>query len=300
MDAITAAGLSKHSGDRKKLDSLTFSVPEGTIFGLLGPSGSGKTTAVRLLAGLEKPDEGECSILGLPCWEKAREIHTLCGTVTEGAGLYGHMNGLQNLVFFGQLANMEQDDCHHRAADLMKSLYLWEYRDQKVSRYSLGMIHRLSLARSLMARPQVLLLDDLSGGLDPESTQAVEQVISSLPGEGVTVLLCSHQPRHVQKLCSSYGILRQGRLMAGGTLEELCALTECSPRLGFRLEHEDSLDGFTQENGWWLRELQEESEAPALIRAISEAHTVFEARIVRPELEEVYEKCLIDRMEAVG
>ncbi len=291
MNAISARHVSKsYDGKTMALKDLNLEVPQGGVFGFLGPNGAGKTTTVKLLTGLLKPTEGECSVLDLSPAKEPCEVHRVCGVMTESARMYGQMTGMENLVFFAQTAGMKQDACAQRAGELLKQLDLWDARDKKLNAYSTGMAQRLSLARALVNWPQVLFLDEPTSGLDPESSQSVNELISELAKNvGTTVFLCTHQLRYAQDLCSGYGILNRGELLASGDLQSLCDDIGCHIKAGFRLPAGDMLEGFNLENGWWQTDVLREDEMPKLLKQVVDGgHSVFEARLIQPTLEEVY------------
>jgi len=289
--AISTKNLAKsYDGHVFALNALNLDIPQGGVFGFLGPNGAGKTTTVKLLTGLLKPTEGECFVLDLPPVKKPCEVHRICGVMTESARMYGQLTGAQNLIFFAKTSGMEQDASSQRADELLKELDLWDARDKKLSAYSTGMAQRLSLARALINRPQVLFLDEPTSGLDPESSQAVNALITSLAkNAGTTVFLCTHQLRYAQDICDSYGIIDKGNLLASGDFTTLCEDINCHIKAGFRLSEGDTLEGFTSENGWWQTAVKSELEMPKMLRQVIEAgHDVFEARLVKPTLEDVY------------
>ncbi len=291
MYAISAKNLAKsYDGHTFALNALNLDIPQGGVFGFLGPNGAGKTTTVKLLTGLLKPTQGECLVLDLSPEKKPCEVHHLCGVMTETARMYGQLTGMQNLIFFAQTFGINKDACSQRAAELLKDLDLWDARDKKLSAYSTGMAQRLSLARALINRPQVLFLDEPTSGLDPESAQAVNALITSLAkNTGTTVFLCTHQLRYAQDICDSYGIIDKGSLIASGNLSTLCEDIGCHIKAGFRLGEGDSLEGFSADNGWWQTEIKTEQDMPQLLkRVIESGHDVFEARLVKPTLEDVY------------
>lgn len=291
MYAISAGHLFKsYDGTNMALEDLNLEIPQGGIFGFLGPNGAGKTTTVKLLTGLLRPTKGQCNVLGLSSQDSPCEVHRLCGVMTESAKMYGQLTGMENLIFFAQTAGMQQDVCAQRAGELLKQLDLWDARDKKLSAYSTGMAQRLSLARALVHHPQVLFLDEPTSGLDPESAQSVNEMITELAkNSGTTVFLCTHQLRYAQDLCTGYGILDKGKLMANGTLQDLCDEIGCHIQAGFRLADGEELEGFQQKDGWWQSELAREEEMPRLLKkVIDTGHDVFEARLLKPTLEDVY------------
>lgn len=301
MYAVSAKGLTKsYDGKTNALNDLNLDIPQGSVYGFLGPNGAGKTTSVKLFTGLLKPTQGECTVLDLNPVKAPGDVHRLCGVMTESARMYGQLTGTQNLLFFAQTAGLSRDEGNERAAQLLKELDLWDAREKKLSEYSTGMAQRLSLARALINRPQVLFLDEPTSGLDPESAQAVNSMITDLAGSaGTTVFLCTHQLRYAQDICDSYGIVDKGRLIAGGSLEALCSEIGCRIKAAFRLPEGDSLDGFDAADGWWQTELEREDQMPKLLKTVVESgHDVFEAHLVKPTLEDIYFEYLKHQEEA--
>ena len=291
MNAIGARNLSKsYDGTAMALKNLNLEIPQGGVFGFLGPNGAGKTTTVKLLTGLLKPSEGECSVLGISPQKDPCGVHRECGVMTESAKMYGQLTGTENLVFFGRTAGMKPAECEARAGDLLKQLDLWDARDKKLSAYSTGMAQRLSLARALVHNPSVLFLDEPTSGLDPESAQSVNELITALSGnEGTTVFLCTHQLRYAQDLCGTYGILDRGSLLASGNLQELCDGIGCHSKAGFRLSDGEEPEGMRLEDGWWQTDILKEAEMPMLVsRMVQKGYHVYEARLIQPSLEDVY------------
>ena len=295
--AVSASGLSKSYDEKTDaLHELNLEIPEGGVFGFLGPNGAGKTTTVKLLNGLLKPTAGKCSVLGIPPYAKPQEVHRVCGVMTDSAKMYGQMTGMQNLVFFARVFGMPEEECGRRASELLRRLDLWDARDRRLSGYSTGMAQRLSFARALIGRPKVLFLDEPTSGLDPESVLTVNRMIAELAGsEGTTVFLCTHQLRYAQDICTGYGIINKGRLLACGTLEQLSQEIGVPIRAQIRAGEADSLEGFEKKEDCWEIPVQREEDMPELIRrVVTEGHDLYEARLVKPALEEVYFK-YIDR-----
>ena len=290
MQAVLAQELSKEFSGVRALDSLTLSLPEGSVFGFLGPNGAGKTTTVKLLTGLLAPTGGRCAVLGLDPREQAERVHALCGVMTESARLYPQLSGLENLEFFGELCGMTRAAARARGGELLRRLGLGEAGKRVAGEYSTGMAQRLSLARALLARPRVLFLDEPTSGLDPESAQAVNALIGEQAGqEGVTVFLCTHQLRYAEDLCGCYGILDHGALLAQGDLAGLAKAAGRGSFAAFRLAQGETLPGCEGAGGWWRRPLACPEEMPALVReAVAAGCSVYEARIETPTLEDVY------------
>jgi ABC-2 type transport system ATP-binding protein len=294
--AIHTQNLGKsYDGTVYALHDLSLEIPVGAVFGFLGPNGAGKTTTIKLLAGLLKPTTGSCTILGISPNKKPEHVHRLCGVVTETAKMYARLTGMENLMFFGQVLGLERRECRQRAESLLKRLDLWDVRDKHLFAYSAGMARRLSLARALLSRPQILLLDEPTTGLDSESTKQVYTMIADLvQQEGVTVFLCAHQIRHAQNLCDSYGIISNGKMLACGDLESLSKEIGMPLRARFRLRDGQTLEGFRMREGnLWEKEILAEEEMPALLKGIVLSGVdVFAAQVVRPSLEDIYFRIL--------
>ena len=226
MNVLTADNLTKiYQSGKKALNSVCFSIEEGEIFGFLGPNGAGKTTAVKLLNGMLQLTEGSCSVFGIDPCGAPEKAHAISGVVTEHAQMYNNLTGLQNLMFFGAVFGINEEETKRRALELLERLELLHAKDQKLGEYSTGMRQRLSLARALIHQPKILFLDEPTSGLDPESALNVNNLIKSLARDkGTTVFLCTHQLRYAEEICTKYGLISEGNMLASGTLDELHSL----------------------------------------------------------------------------
>lgn len=236
MNAIEINQLTKIFPPQKTaVDHISLSVEKGAVFGFLGPNGAGKTTTVKLLTGMLGADSGSASVLGLDPAGDSVEIHAKSGVVTEHAGMYDTLTGIQNLTFFGEVFGLDKDAGRSRGMERLGQLDLTDAADKKLGTYSTGMRQRLSLARALMHRPEVLFLDEPTSGLDPESTKNVNELIRTLAEDsGTTVFLCTHQLRYAQEICTSYGLIDNGRLLACGDLEYLRSLVFAGHKVRFK------------------------------------------------------------------
>lgn len=222
MRAVETENLSKiYSGGNKAVDDISFSLEPGEIFGFLGPNGAGKTTTIKLLCGMLLPSSGSCRVFDLDPAKNPEKLHQLSGVITEHAQMYNHLSGLENLIFYGTLFGMAMSDCEKRAKALLERLALTDAAQRRLSAYSTGMRQRLSLARAMMHSPRILFLDEPTSGLDPESAQNVNTLIQELAEGGTTIFLCTHQLRYAQELCTTYGLINEGSLLATGNIEKL-------------------------------------------------------------------------------
>ncbi len=292
MDTVVLQDLSKtYPGGKQALRQISLSLEQGEVFGFLGPNGAGKTTTVKLLNGMLAPSQGKIRVLGLDPAKQPEKIHALSGVVTEHAQMYDHMTGMQNLIFYASIFGMPKDQAKAQAESLLGRLDLMEARDRKLAAYSTGMRQRLSLARALIHRPRVLFLDEPTSGLDPESAHRVNRMIRELAqNEGITVFLCTHQLRYAQEICTRYGLIEEGRLLAAGTLEQLrkrafsgLTLQIRAARLPIGLPlrkgHADQYE----------MDIQSEEEIPALVRRIVEGGgQIYAVSAQYPSLEDIY------------
>ena len=223
METVVLQFLSKtYSSGKLAVRQVSLALKQGEVFGFLGPNGAGKTTTVKLLNGMLSPTEGSCQVLGFDPVKEPEKVHRVSGVLTEHAQMYDNMTGTQNLIFYASLFDIPSQEARNRTEFLLKQLGLEDAGARKLSAYSTGMRQRLSLARALIHQPKVLFLDEPTSGLDPESAQNVNQLIRDLAyREGITVFLCTHQLRYAQEICTRYGLIEDGTMLAEGTLEEL-------------------------------------------------------------------------------
>ncbi len=297
--AVELRELSKEfPGGKRAVDSVSVRLEPGQVFGFLGPNGAGKTTTVKLLTGMLSPSSGGCSVFGIDPAAEPEQAHALSGVVTEHAQMYDNLTGLDNLLFYGALFGLESAACRQRAQTLLERLDLRDAAEKKLGAYSTGMRQRLSLARAMMHQPKVLFLDEPTSGLDPESAQNVHKMIRALADEQeVTVFLCTHQLRYAQEVCTCYGLMSQGRLLAMGTLEELRKLVRTGVKV--RLRASLAPAGF-QKTGPGEYEIQAESEGaiPQMVREIvARGGDLYHISAALPTLEDVY-FALTERKEA--
>lgn len=292
MKAVVMEQLSKvYAGGKRALDRLELSLEPGEVFGFLGPNGAGKTTTVKLLNGMLSPTEGSCRVFGIDPAREQGKAHAMAGVVTEHAQMYDKLTGMENLLFYGAVFGVEKQECKKRAELLLKELNLAEAGRKKLETYSTGMRQRLSLARALIHRPRILFLDEPTSGLDPESAQNVNRMIGRLAGEEeVTVFLCTHQLRYAQELCTRYGLIGQGRLLAQGNLEQL--RKRVSTGVTLRLEGKHFPDGISlrrEGGGGYSMKVETEEEIPRIVRKIVEGGgDIYRVSAERPSLEEIY------------
>lgn len=217
---IETINLGKRFGTVTALRNLTLTVGEAEVFGLLGPNGAGKTTSLRCIAGLLQPSYGEVKVLGgRPDSDRVRRQ---IGMLSETVGLYQQLSVKENLVLFGQLYGLTSTVLNRKLQELESLLELGPFIGARVWRLSTGQRKRAGLARTLLAEPRVMLLDEPWTGLDPISSRALRRHLASLAKDtGATVLICTHGLSDAAEICGRVGILAAGSLCATGTPESL-------------------------------------------------------------------------------
>lgn len=221
MAKIELTGLTKRFDDFTAVDGVTLSVSSGEILALLGPNGAGKTTTVRMLAAILPPTEGRARVSGYDVAEQPQEVRRRVGLLTEHPGLYLRMRGGEYLHFFGRLMSMGVDERERRARMLLERFGMPEAWDQRMDTYSKGMRQKMALARAMLHDPPVLLLDEPTSAMDPYSAKLVRDTIISLRDHRRAIVVCTHNLAVAEALADRVAIIRQGKIIALGTLQAL-------------------------------------------------------------------------------
>jgi oleandomycin transport system ATP-binding protein len=221
--AIEARGLVKRFGKTTALAGVDLTARAGSVLGLLGPNGAGKTTAVRILATLLRPDEGEATVCGYDVLREAHQVRQLIGLTGQYASVDEGLSGTNNLLMIGRLLGMPRAEARARAAELLARFELTEAAGRPAKTYSGGMRRRLDLAASLVGRPRVLYLDEPTTGLDPQGRLEVWGMIRQLVTDGTTVLLTTQYLDEADQLAHDIVVIDHGRVIATGTPDELKA-----------------------------------------------------------------------------
>lgn len=213
---IDVAELTKRYGSAGKsiaaVDSITFRIEQGSVFGLLGPNGAGKTTTIKMLTALSKPDSGKCTINGFDVVSQSMEIKKRIGVVPQENNLDRELTAYENLLIYGMLHQVPH--LPKKIEDAMNMVDLWAKKDFAVSKFSGGMQRRLLIARALLTEPAVLFLDEPTIGLDPQIRRQLWDVIRKTRIDGRTVVLTTHYIEEAELLCDRIAILSKGRLIA--------------------------------------------------------------------------------------
>ncbi len=214
MPILTVENLSKSYGKIDALKKVNFSVPEGSVFGILGPNGSGKTTMLGTIMDILKPTSGTYKLFD----EVPTELHRRrIGTLLETPNFYHYLSGVKNLEIAAEIKQHGKEDILH----VLEMVDLIKRKDSKFSTYSLGMKQRLAIASCLLGSPKVLVFDEPTNGLDPVGIAEIRDLMKRLYSEGKTIIMASHLLDEVEKVCTHVAILRKGELITSGNVNEI-------------------------------------------------------------------------------
>jgi ABC-2 type transport system ATP-binding protein len=213
--------VTKRYGSLTALDGVSLDIARGEFFGLLGPNGAGKSTLMSLVAGLRAPDAGTLTLDGQPLSVASAQARLGLGLVPQHVALYPELSADQNLRIFGSLYGLRGAVLRERIDAALTAVQLTDRRREPVKNYSGGMQRRLNLVAALLHRPKLLLCDEPTVGVDPQSRNAIFEYLEALNREGLTIIYSTHYMEEATRLCSRIGIIDHGRLHALGTLDEL-------------------------------------------------------------------------------
>ncbi|SFU97734.1 ABC transporter ATP-binding protein [Alicyclobacillus macrosporangiidus] len=221
--AISLQSVRKSYGANLALADVTLTVRRGTCFGLLGPNGAGKSTAMKIVCGVLKPDAGQVSVLGVDVARDPFAARRLVGYVPQDITLYESLTAVDNLQFFGGLYGLRGATLSNRVQDALRRVGLASRARDRVGTYSGGMKRRLNIAAALLHRPQLLILDEPTVGVDPQSRNHILELIRGLRADGVTVVYATHYMEEAEAVCDDVAILDHGRVLTQGALGEVLA-----------------------------------------------------------------------------
>jgi len=292
---LEVSHLKKAYGKKQALKNVSFALKEGSSFGFLGPNGAGKSTTMKILAGIVKADSGSVRLLGRDIARDPRAASRHIGYVPQEITLYEKLSAYDNLVFFGQAYGVAGNDLKRRIGEVLEKTGLRDRARDEVQTYSGGMKRRINIAAAMLHRPKLLILDEPTVGIDPQSRNHIFEMIRELNREGVTILYSTHYMEEVEALCSEAAILDQGTVMTHGPLGELLE------RYGNRSIYLEAaglaepprdplIRGFRKEGSGWILETPSVDEAMQHLLGLATRNrwNVKRLEVVRPSLEQVF------------
>jgi ABC-2 type transport system ATP-binding protein len=287
---LSARNLTKVIGKRTIVDSVSFDLNPGEVFGFLGPNGAGKTTTIRMLVGLIRPTEGSVTICGHDIRREFEMAMRCIGCIVENPDLYRFMTGRENLQHFARMLGVNGGEIE-RVASLVS---LAHRLDQRVGTYSLGMRQRLGIAQALLGSPKVLILDEPANGLDPAGIREIRELLRQLAHERqMSIFVSSHLLAEVELMCDRVAIIHHGRILKEGNVHELIsAHREMELRVddvarAMAIARQRGLSAHAEDDRVWVA--MEESDAPPLIAALTAANvSVYHAQKRVQSLEQMF------------
>jgi sodium transport system ATP-binding protein len=213
----------KKRGEIRAVDSVSFSCKPGEIYGLLGANGAGKTTTLRMLATILFPTSGGATVAGFDVVREPAKVRAHIGFLSTATALYDRLTAAETVEYFGRLHGLDSATISRRMSEIFKALDMEEFRDRRCAKLSTGMKQKVSIARTLVHDPQVMIFDEPTNGLDVMAARAITDFIRQCREQNKTVIFSTHVMTEVEKLCDRIGIIHDGRLRTEGTLGELLA-----------------------------------------------------------------------------
>ncbi len=218
---LTKIFQDKKRGEIRAVDGVSFQCRPGEIYGLLGANGAGKTTTLRLLATILEPTDGTARVAGYDVVTQSAQVRASVGFLSTATALYGRLSAQEMVEYFGRLYGLEEVEMHRRIDEIFLRLEMNEFRDRRCDKLSTGMKQKVSIARTLVHDPPVMIFDEPTVGLDVMTARAIVGFIRECRQQGKTVVFSTHVMSEAEKLCDTIGIIHNGRIRAEGTLAEL-------------------------------------------------------------------------------
>jgi ABC-2 type transport system ATP-binding protein len=298
---LVCRDLRKRFGERTAVDGIGFTIAPGETYGLLGPNGAGKTTTISMICGLLTRDGGEVVVAGQPIDPGATAARGAIGYVPQDLAIYPDLTARENLMFFGRLYGLGGRALRARAEQLLAVVDLADRAGERTERFSGGMKRRLNIAVGLLHRPRLLVLDEPTVGVDPQSRNAILANIEALGEEGIAILYTTHYMEEAERLCDRVGIVDEGRLIAEGTRRELVGLVGQRDRVSLAASgdlHAGATavlalpgvhDATTHAGGLDLLVTEARKLLPQLLGALADAGvSVRTVEVIEPDLEAVF------------
>jgi ABC-2 type transport system ATP-binding protein len=298
---LVADSLVKSFGDLTAVDGVSFTIAPGETFGLLGPNGAGKTTSISMIAGLLTPDAGSVTVAGEEIRTNSTKGRGAIGLVPQALAIYPDLTGEENLLFFGRLYGLRTKVLERRVGEVLGIIGLTDRKDDQAKEYSGGMQRRLNIGVGLLHDPRLLILDEPTVGVDPQSRNAILESVEQLSREGMAVLYTTHYMEEAERLCDRVAIIDEGQIQAEGTRRELVSMVGEKDRVSIYATGD--LDGVAEallaipgvteasSSDHRLDVLATEASSilPALLGGVTEAGgSITGVEVVEPNLEAVF------------
>ncbi|MFS0863600.1 ABC transporter ATP-binding protein [Fredinandcohnia sp. 179-A 10B2 NHS] len=219
---LAVENIKKSYGKKEVIHGITFSVKKGESFGLLGPNGAGKSTTISMISGLQSIDSGDITINGVSVKKEPMKSKKLIGVVPQDIALYPTISAMENLVFWGKMYGLSGKHAKQKAKEVLEIVGLTDRAKDKVGTFSGGMKRRVNIGAALMHNPELLIMDEPTVGIDPQSRNHILETVKMLNKQGMTVIYTSHYMEEVDFLCERIGIVDGGNVIATGTKKDLC------------------------------------------------------------------------------
>jgi ABC-2 type transport system ATP-binding protein len=298
---LAASDLRKSFGDRVAVDGVSFSIGPSETYGLLGPNGAGKTTTISMICGLLVRDGGRVEVAGEPVDVDAVRAKANIGYVPQDLAIYPELSARENLHFFGQLYGLGGAELKARIGEVLETIGLTDRADERTDGFSGGMKRRLNIGIGLLNRPRLLVLDEPTVGVDPQSRNAILASVEELGRQGMAILYTTHYMEEAERLCDRVGIIDNGQIKAEGTRRELVSLIGQKDRVDLAASGElavaaDALRGLAgvdeatpHDGGIGLLVVEARTLLPRILETASAAGaSVSGVEIVEPDLEAVF------------
>lgn len=299
---LTVKNLNKRFGHIEAVKGVSFSVAKGETFGLLGPNGAGKSTIISMICGLLQPDLGEIWVGGIDARKHLTAAKRIMGVVPQDVALYPTLTARENLTFWGAMYDLSGKELSRRVDEALEMVSLTDRQKDRIDTYSGGMKRRINIAASLLHQPQLLIMDEPTVGIDPQSRTSILDTVRQLNSEkGITVVYTSHYMEEVEYLCQRVGIIDHGELIALGTLDEVRSLVGSETTVRLTMDSTDpevlagvaAVPGITkvrQDGNMVVALMSDPVETlPDLLTCLrSQNHRVQSVQLERPNLESVF------------
>ena len=299
--SLRCSDLRKRFGERLAVDGVSFEIAAGETYGLLGPNGAGKTTTISMICGILGRDGGDVVVDGVPIKAGATAAKQKIGYVPQDLAIYPDLSAQENLRFFGRLYGMPGHELTRRIDEVLEIVALTDRAKERTEHLSGGMKRRLNIAIGLLHRPCLLILDEPTVGVDPQSRNAILESVEALSAEGMAILYTTHYMEEAERLCDRVGIIDEGRIIAEGTRRDLVALVgeldkvmlAASGDLRLAADAGRALDGVRKvtvhEDGLELLVVDAHRLLPRILEAVSADGIILRSvEVVEPDLEAVF------------